>query len=342
MYSSLSARERSSVYPLSVAPMMDRTDRHFRYLLRTISRRTLLYSEMVTSQAIVRGDRDYLLGFDPLELPLVLQVGGDDPNLLATCARVAADFGYSEINLNVGCPSDRVKNGNFGACLMLQPERVAEGIAAMMAATNLPVSIKHRIGVDDRDRYEDLANFVRVVATTGCRYYTVHARKAWLSGLSPKENREVPPLQYDFVYRLKADFPHLWIDINGGFVDLATAKAQLTSVDGVAIGRAAYDRPYLFTDADRLFYDDPTTPLDRFEVVEAMLPYIAAWCDRGLKLHKITRHMLQLFADTPGSRQWKQILTMNSSDLNAGIDVVREALNAVKDCQKDRVISLGG
>jgi tRNA-dihydrouridine synthase A len=218
--------------PLSIAPMMDRTDRHYRFFMRQITRHTLLYTEMVTAQAILHGDRDHLLGFTPSESPLVLQVGGDDPQMLATSARAAADFGYDAINLNVGCPSDRVRSGNFGACLMARPERVAEGVAAMMAASPLPVSVKHRIGIDDRDRYEDMATFVGTVAQTGCRHFTVHARKAWLQGLSPKDNRTVPPLRYGDVHRLKRDFPHLWIEINGGLTTLEQVTEQLAQVDG--------------------------------------------------------------------------------------------------------------
>ncbi|MGB3308535.1 MAG: tRNA dihydrouridine(20/20a) synthase DusA [Nodosilinea sp.] len=316
--------------PVSIAPMMDRTDRHYRYFMRQITRRTLLYTEMVTAQAILHGDRDHLLGFTPSESPLVLQIGGDDPQMLATCARVAADFGYNAINLNVGCPSDRVRSGNFGACLMAQPERVAEGVAAMMAASPLPVSVKHRIGIDDRDRYEDMANFVGIVAQTGCRHFTVHARKAWLQGLSPKDNRTVPPLRYGDVYRLKQDFPHLWIEINGGFTSLDQVNAQLDQLNGVMVGRAAYDQPYLFSAVDEQFFAAGEAVLSRQQVVEAMLPYIDHWVSQGLKLNKITRHMLMLFAGQPGSRLWKQILTEESCKPGAGAGVVQQAMAAVQ------------
>nr|WP_313898058.1 tRNA dihydrouridine(20/20a) synthase DusA [Nodosilinea sp. LEGE 07298] len=316
--------------PISIAPMMDRTDRHYRYLMRQITRHTLLYTEMVTAQAILHGDRDHLLGFTPSESPLVLQVGGDDPQLLATCARVAADFGYDAINLNVGCPSDRVRSGNFGACLMAQPDRVAEGIAAMLAASPLPVSVKHRIGIDDRDRYEDMATFVDTVAQTGCRHFTVHARKAWLQGLSPKDNRTIPPLRYGDVHRLKQDFSHLWVEINGGFTRLDQVSEQLVQVDGVMIGRAAYDHPYRFSAVDQRFFATDEPALSRQQVVEAMLPYIGHWVDQGLKLNKITRHMLMLFAGQPGSRLWKQILTEESCKPGAGVEVVRQAMAAVQ------------
>ena len=316
--------------PLSIAPMMGRTDRHYRYFMRQITQRTLLYTEMVTAQAILHGDRDHLLGFTPSESPLVLQVGGDDPAMLATSARAAADFGYDAINLNVGCPSDRVRSGNFGACLMAQPERVADAVAAMMAASPLPVSVKHRIGIDDLDRYDDMAHFVSTVAQTGCRHFTVHARKAWLQGLSPKDNRTVPPLRYGDVHRLKREFPHLWIEINGGFIDLDQAKDQLTQVDGVMIGRAAYDHPYLFAQVDGQLLGMATSPRSPQQVAETMLPYIDHWVRQGLKLNKITRHMLMLFAGQPGSRVWKQILTTESSRPGAGAEVVQQALAAVQ------------
>ncbi|MGF1496707.1 MAG: tRNA dihydrouridine(20/20a) synthase DusA [Elainellaceae cyanobacterium] len=314
------------LYPLSVAPMMDRTDRHYRYFMRQMTRHTLLYTEMVTTAAILHGDRDRLLGFTPDEQPLVLQLGGDNPQDLATCARIAADWGYDEVNLNVGCPSDRVQTGNFGACLMAQPQRVADCVAAMQAAVTIPVTVKHRIGIDDLDGYEDLANFVQTVAAAGCDRFTVHARKAWLQGLSPKENRTVPPLRYADVYRLKQDFPHLWIEINGGITDLEQVRAHLRQVDAVMVGRAAYDNPYLFAAGDRDFYGSNHPPLTRRQVVEAMLPYIEYWTERGLKLNKITRHMLQLFTGQPGSRIWKRHLTEQSCKPGRGAEVLREAL----------------
>lgn len=316
--------------PLSIAPMMNRTDRHYRYFMRQITRRTLLYTEMVTSQAIEYGNLEKLLGFTSDENPLVLQVGGDDPKRLAHCARVAAEFGYSEINLNVGCPSDRVQNGNFGACLMAQPERVADGVAAMMAASPLPVSVKHRIGIDDLDQYEDMAHFVQVVSATGCRRFSVHARKAWLQGLSPKDNRTVPPLRYSDVHRLKQDFPQLEIEINGGFKTLAQVKAQLTSVDAVMIGRAAYDNPYLFARADVDIFGETVPVRSRHAVVQDMLPYIDDWTHQGLKLNGITRHMMHLFHGQPGSRIWKRYITERACKPGAGAQVVAEALAQVK------------
>ncbi|MGF1514959.1 MAG: tRNA dihydrouridine(20/20a) synthase DusA [Elainellaceae cyanobacterium] len=328
-------------YPVSVAPMMDRTDRHYRYFMRQITRRTLLYTEMVTTGAIIHGDRDRLLGFSPEEKPLALQLGGDSPKALADCSRIAYDMGYDEVNLNVGCPSDRVQNGHFGACLMAQPERVAACVAAMKAAVPIPVTVKHRIGIDNRDRYEDMAHFVEMVAAAGCRHFTVHARKAWLQGLNPKQNRTVPPLRYDDVYRLKRGFPQLTIEINGGITQLEQIGAHLAQVDAVMVGRAAYDDPYLFAAVDGVFFgggsqlrgseDGPKGP-SRREVAEAMLPYIDYWIarwDGRFKLNKITRHMLQLFTGQPGSRAWKRHLTEQSCRGGAGSEVVRQALELV-------------
>ena len=313
--------------------MMDRTDRHCRYFLRQISRRTLLYTEMVTSMAILHGDKHKLLGFDRAEHPLALQIGGDNPADLAQCAQIATDFGYDEVNLNVGCPSSRVQNGNFGACLMLQPDRVAECIAAMVAATKLPVTIKHRIGVDEADSYEDLFKFVSIVSQTGCQRFSVHARKAWLQGLSPKENREVPPLRYEDVHRLKQDFPHLSIEINGGFTSLEQVHSQLQLVDAVMIGRAVYDNPYVLALADRDIYSEATPPPSRHQIVTNMLPYIDTWTSQGLKLNSITRHMLQLFHGRSGSRIWKRLITEQSVLPGAGVAVVERALAEIPDEQ---------
>ena len=320
------------LHPLSVAPMMDRTDRHFRYFMRQITRKTLLYTEMITAQAILHGDRNKLLGFDPAEKPLSLQIGGDDPQLLAKCARIAEDMGYDEVNLNVGCPSNRVQSGNFGACLMAQPALVADCVASMQAAVSIPVTVKHRIGIDECDRYEDMATFVTTVATAGCRRFTIHARKAWLQGLSPKDNRNIPPLRYDDVYRLKRDQPDLWIEINGGIKTLPQAHDHLQQVDAVMIGRAAYDTPYVFALADCDIYG-ATAPVTRHQVVMAMLPYIARWTEGGTKLHAITRHMLQLFHGQPGSRAWKRYLTDNSCRAGAGVDTVKAALAQVPDAE---------
>jgi tRNA-dihydrouridine synthase A len=309
--------------------MMERTDRHYRYFMRQITRRTLLYTEMITTAAILHGDREKLLGFSPLEKPLVLQLGGDRPEELAECARIAADWDYDEINLNVGCPSPRVQSGNFGACLMAQPNLVGQAIAAMQKAVKIPVTVKHRIGIDERDRYEDLVEFVKIVAEAGCRRFTVHARKAWLRGLSPKENRTIPPLRYEDVYRLKKELPHLFIEINGGIVNLEQVKENLNRIDGVMIGRAAYDNPFLFARADRDIYGQIEEVPTRVQVVENMLPYIDFWRSRGLKLNSITRHMLELFAGQPGTKVWKRSISNNAHLANADSKVIARALEQI-------------
>ncbi|MGK7917204.1 MAG: tRNA dihydrouridine(20/20a) synthase DusA [Prochloraceae cyanobacterium] len=314
---------------ISVAPMMDRTDRHFRYFMRQITRRPLLYTEMITTAAIIHGDRAKLLDFSPQEKPLAIQLGGDDPQALAECAKIADDWGYNEINLNVGCPSSRVQNGNFGACLMAQPEKVARAVEAIQQAVNLPVTVKHRIGIDDRDHYEDMANFVRIVSQAGCRRFTVHARKAWLQGLSPKENRNSPPLRYRDVHRLKQEFPYLFIEINGGITTLAQVKQQLQFVDAVMIGRAAYDNPYLFATVDRDFYGEDVNPPTRRQVVEAMLPYIDSWIKKGAKLNTVSRHMLQLFAGYPGTKAWKRYISEKAHHFGANAEVIRAALSQI-------------
>lgn len=295
--------------PVSIAPMMDRTDRHFRYLMRQITRRTVLYTEMITTAAIIHGDRHKLLDFSIEEKPLVLQLGGDNPRELAACAKIGADWGYDAINLNVGCPSSRVQNGNFGACLMAQPELVAAGVEAMQQAVNIPVTVKHRIGIDNRDRYQDMKEFVRIVSEAGCQHFSVHARKAWLQGLSPKENRDVPPLRYEDVYRLKQEFPQLFIEINGGITTLPQIKEHLQSVDAVMVGRAAYDNPYLFATVDRDIFDEESKIPTRHQIVEGMLPYIDRCLSQGVRLNSISRHMLQLFAGQPGTKAWKRYLS---------------------------------
>ena len=315
--------------PLSIAPMMDRTDRHYRYLMRQITRQTLLYTEMVTTSAIIHGDRNKLLGFSPAEKPLVLQLGGDRPLELAECAKIAEDYGYDAVNLNVGCPSSRVQNGNFGACLMAQPELVAKAVTAMQRAVEIPVSVKHRIGIDNRDRYEDMREFVRVVSEAGCCHFTVHARKAWLRGLSPKENRDIPPLRYEDVYRLKEEFPNLFIEINGGITTLEQVSHCLKSVDGVMIGRAAYDNPYLFATVDRDIYNVTNKIPTRHQIVEAMFPYIDYWLGKGVRLNSVTRHMLQLFAGKPGAKRWKRYLSENVHLAGADSFTVSEALSKV-------------
>ena len=314
---------------VSVAPMMARTDRHFRYVMRQISKRTLLYTEMVTSGAIIHGDREKLLGFSEEEHPLVLQVGGDDPGQLAECARIASDWGYDGINLNIGCPSERVQKGNFGVCLMGQPELVASCVEAMKGACELPVTVKHRIGFDERDSYEEMREFVRVVAGAGCEWFTVHARKAWLQGLSPKENRNVPPLRYEEVYRLKNEFRHLGIEINGGVKKASEVQSHLESVDAVMIGRAAWDDPYLFARFDRLFFGGTEPLRDRHEIVESVMPYAERMLSRGVKLSRVVAPLLSLFNHQPGTRRWKRYLSENAFKTGADLEVLKQALGCV-------------
>ncbi len=312
---------------LSVAPMMDWTDRHERAFLRTISRRTLLYTEMVTTGAILHGNRDRFLAYDDCEHPVALQLGGSEPADLATCAREGAARGYDEINLNLGCPSDRVQRGRFGACLMTEPGLVADCVAAMIDAVDAPVTVKTRIGVDDQDSYAALTAFVARVAAAGCRSFTIHARKAWLSGLSPKQNREVPPLRYDVVYALKRDFPELEVILNGGVMTLDEAEAHLAEVDGVMIGRAAYQSPYILAEADRRFFGEAGEPLSREEIVEAYLPYVEARLSEGVPLKSMTRHMLGLFNGLPGARAWRRHLSEAAHQPDAGPEVLLAALD---------------
>jgi tRNA-dihydrouridine synthase A len=316
-------------HPIAIAPMMDWTDRHCRFLHRQLTRHALLHTEMITADAIIHGDRQHLLGFSPAEHPVALQLGGSDPARLAEAARIGTDFGYDQINLNVGCPSDRVKSGTFGACLMLRPTLVAECVAAMKSAIDVPVTVKCRLGVDDQDIETALDDLADAVVAAGADAIWVHARKAWLSGLSPKENREIPPLDYGRVYRLKARLPQVFVGINGGVTSLAEAERHLASVDGVMLGRAAYHWPGILTSVDARFYRaDAGGPHER-EVVEAMLRYIADELARGTRLSQVTRHMLGLFHGAPGARRWRQVLTVGGARPGAGLEVVQEALAAV-------------
>lgn len=310
---------------LSIAPMLEWTDRHCRYFLRLISRRAFLYTEMITTGAVLRGDRNRLLEFDPAEHPVALQLGGSDPAALGECARIVEDFGYDEVNLNVGCPSDRVQSGRFGACLMAEPELVAECVRAMGDRVSIPVTVKTRIGVDDRDSYEELAHFVRTVAEAGCRTFIIHARKAWLKGLSPRENREIPPLRYDIARQLKIDFPALEIVLNGGIQTLEESLEHLRQFDGVMLGRSAYHNPYLLAEADRLLYGDDHPIPSRREVLEAYLPYVARELARGVRMQGISRHILGLFHGAPGGKRWRRHLSENAVKPGAGIEVLRAA-----------------
>lgn len=314
---------------LSVAPMMNWTDRHCRYFLRLMSRHVLLYTEMITTGAILHGDRERLLGFDAAEHPVALQLGGADPEALAECARVAEAFGYDEVNLNLGCPSDRVQSAQFGACLMAKPELVARGVCAMIDAVRVPVTVKIRIGIDRRDSYDELNGFVRRLADAGCRSFAVHARKAWLQGLSPKENREIPSLRWEMVHRLKADNPTLEIVLNGGVESLDQAQAQLAYVDGVMIGRAVYHDPYMLAEADQRFFGELGLVPSRHDVIEGLILYIERELERGTPLHRITRHILGLFQGMPGAKTWRRALSMETHREDTGIEVIREAISRI-------------
>ncbi|MCB2124451.1 MAG: tRNA dihydrouridine(20/20a) synthase DusA [Rhodobacteraceae bacterium] len=312
---------------LSVAPMMDWTDRHCRVFHRQISREALLYTEMVTAPAVIHGDRDRLLAFDAVEHPVALQLGGSDPGELAEATRIAAGYGHDEINLNVGCPSDRVQSGCFGAVLMERPALVADCVAAMIGVAPVEVTVKCRIGVDDQVPEAVLPAFLETVASAGVRRFAIHARKAWLKGLSPKENREVPPLDYPLVLAMKQAFPDLHISVNGGITSLDQAEAFLAAgLDGVMIGRAAYHEPYdILADADRRLFGGAAGP-GRFEVVERMRPYIARHLEAGGRLHQVTRHMLGLFHGCPGARHWRRILSERANATGAGPEVIDAAL----------------
>lgn len=313
-----------------IAPMMDWTTRDFRYFARGLTRHALLYTEMVTTGALIHGDTPRFLRYSAEEHPLALQLGGSDPKELAHCAALAEEYGFAEVNLNVGCPSDRVQNNLMGACLMAYPEKVAEGVAAMQQACDLPVTVKHRIGIDGRDSYEQLRDFVGTVADAGCRHFIVHGRIAILEGLSPKENRDVPPLKYDTVYKLKRDFPQLEIIINGGLKSLEDCQSQLAHVDGVMVGREAYQRPWMLAEVDRLFYPElagHSQPLTRHQAVERLFPYIEQRLrDDGVKLSTVTRHILGIFHGCPGGRQFRRILSEQGHKTSAGPEVLEQAL----------------
>ena len=312
---------------LSVAPMMDWTDRHCRVFHRLLAPRARLYTEMVHANAVVLGDRERLLGFDPVEHPVALQLGGSEPEVLAQAARIGAQWGYDEINLNCGCPSDRVQAGRFGACLMREPALVAECVAAMSAAaSNVPVTVKCRLGVDQDHEYERFAAFVDAIAAAGCRTFVVHARNAWLQGLSPKENREVPPLRYDWAWRLKRERPDLQVLVNGGIATLEQAQAQLAHVDGVMVGRAAYHDPYELHRMDAALYGGPLR--ERGELLRALRPYVEAQLARGVALKHVTRHVLGLFHGQPGGRAFRQVLSEGAHRAGVGWELVEQALDA--------------
>jgi tRNA-dihydrouridine synthase A len=319
---------------LSIAPMLDWTDRYYRYFARLITKQTLLYTEMITTGALLHGDRERFLKFDPSEHPVALQLGGSDPSDLAECSRIAEDAGYDEVNLNVGCPSDRVQSGSFGACLMLEPNLVAECIDSMQRAVSIPITVKHRIGIDQDESYETLHHFVDTVAKTGCHTFIVHARNAWLQGLSPKENREIPPLRYATVHRLKHDFPDLEIIINGGIKSIEAAKEQLNILDGVMIGREAYQNPWILAEVDRDIFDDNHPIPNRHEIIEKLMPFVLKEFERGTPLSRITRHILGLFQNQPGAKAWRRHISENSHRENARPELITQAARLVPNDQK--------
>jgi tRNA-dihydrouridine synthase A len=314
-----------------VAPMMDCTDRHERYFLRLISARAVLYTEMVTAAAIMHGDLNRLLAFDPAEHPVALQLGGSDPADLAAAARIGSDYGYDEINLNIGCPSDRVQSGRFGACLMAEPDLVGECVASMKDRVARPVTVKTRIGIDDRDSYGELRDFVGTVRDRGCRTFILHARKAWLQGLSPKQNREVPPLEYVRVHKLKADFPDVEVLINGGIRTLDEVKLQLNHVDGVMLGRAVYENPFLLSDVDRRVYNNQRPGRSRREIVRLFAEYAARQMEKGTRMHQMTRHIVGLYSGMPGARKWRRYLTEQAVQPEATAGIIEEAAMFVSD-----------
>ncbi len=314
----------------SVAPMLDWTDKHYRYFARLMSSQTLLYTEMVTTGAILHGRGDYL-AYNEEEHPLALQLGGSNPTDLAACAKLAAERGYDEVNLNVGCPSDRVQNGRFGACLMAEPELVAECVSAMKQVVDIPVTVKTRIGIDEQDSYEFLTQLIDTVHAVGCEEFIIHARKAWLQGLSPKENREIPPLDYERVYQLKRDYPALNISINGGVKTLAECKTHLQQLDGVMVGREAYQNPYIIAEVDQQLCGIDAPVLSRDQVLEKLLPYIEAHLKQGGRLNHISRHIIGLYQGEVGSRIWRRYISENAHKQGAGIEVITQARAAMDD-----------
>ncbi len=315
-------------HKLSVAPMLDWTDRHCRYFYRTMSKRTVLYTEMVTTGAILFGKGDYL-SFNDAEHPVVLQLGGSDPKAMTECAKIAEQQGYDEININVGCPSDRVQNGRFGACLMAEPELVAQCVSEMQKEVKIPVTVKSRIGIDDLDSYEFLYRFIEIVSKAGCQHFIVHARKAWLSGLSPKQNREVPPLDYHRVYQLKQDFNQLEISINGGIKTFDQELEHLEHIDGVMIGREIYQNPYLLASADQTLWQDSAPVKSREQIIDEMSEYIDRYVAGGGRVWHVVRHMLGLCNGLPGARQFRRYLSENSGKDNANSAVLHQAFSRV-------------
>ncbi len=328
-------RRNFSPWRFAIAPMMDWTDRHCRVFHRQMTRHARLYTEMVTTGAVIHGEREKLLGFSPQEQPLALQLGGSDPTELAKAARIGERFGYDEINLNVGCPSDRVQNGRFGACLMAEPALVGECVAAMKAAVSIPVTVKCRIGIDDQDPEDALYTLARVVVGAGVDVLIVHARKAWLKGLSPRQNREIPPLDYPLVYRLKQAFPALPVILNGGITTLDDAHEHLAHVDGVMLGRAAYHQPEVLLDVDRHLFGQKNPHDDALPALEALFPYVESQLAAGVRLSTMTRHLLGLFAGRPGARSFRRHLAEQAVKEGAGVEVIRDAIGFVRVAMND-------
>ena len=316
---------------VSIAPMMDWTDRHYRFFMRIITKKTLLYTEMITTGAILYGDRDRFLSYSKVELPLVIQLGGDNPDHLAECSLIAEGYGYTEVNLNVGCPSDRVQNGNFGACLMAKPELVASCVAKMKSRVKIPVTVKHRIGIDSFDKYEDLRNFVKIVSEAGCDKFIVHARIAILKGLSPSENRTIPPLRYNDVYELKKEFPHLNIEINGGIKDPLISSELFEKTDGIMIGRKAYEDPYIFSEVDSELFKCSTEIPNRKEVLYQMIPYIEEHAKRGGKPNQIIRHILGLFNGVRGAKYFRRYLSENMYTMTDIKSLIQGSVEKIED-----------
>jgi tRNA-dihydrouridine synthase A len=326
MPSNIKQNSHKPPHTFSVAPMLDWTDRHCRYFHRLISQHAFLYTEMVTTGALIHGDKHRFLQFNTIENPIAFQLGGSHPQDLAVCAKMIEDYGYDEVNLNVGCPSDRVQNGRFGACLMAEPNLVAECVAAMRQAVSIPVTVKSRIGIDQQDTYEELAHFISTVASAGCSTFIVHARKAWLSGLSPKQNREVPPLRYDIVYQIKNDFSHLEIILNGSIKSLELAENMLKQVDGVMVGREAYQNPYLLVGVDNLIFGESGDPMSREKIMSLLIPYIQEQLKTGIRLNNISRHILGLFNGTSGAKSWRRYLSEHACKPGADENVILDAL----------------
>ncbi len=317
----------------SIAPMMAWSDRHCRMFWRQLTQHAVMYTEMVTTGAILHAGADRFLTYNTGEHPLALQLGGSNPDDLASCTKIAADFGYDEVNLNCGCPSDRVQNGMFGACLMAHPQRVADCISAMQDASSLPITVKHRIGIDEMESYDEMLEFVKPIADTGCSTFIVHARKAWLQGLSPKQNRDIPPLHYDMVHQLKQDFPSLNVIINGGITSIEHCVSHLQLVDGVMLGRAAYQNPYLLAEVDSLIYNAPTVIKTRDQVLLDYIPYIEEQLQNNVALNHMTRHILGLFQGIPGAKLFRRHISEQAHRSDAGINVVYQARELMLEAQ---------